>query len=424
MTQTQTTWQNRLFCDENIRSFCDWLTIGAVALFLNAIAAGKKLVDQHEVCVPGFTTDAQTGEFECGATKNASWTYPHIEWSITSFDSLIIGWAPFLVLFVFNAIYFNVPYFRNKIPIDTIPSNLQINTSLLRWCDAILRCMLLVSATTTLLGQILKMVTGLPRPNAYTLLENNYRVGSVYVSFPSGHIAIGYTNCFVFGLFCQNAIKYSLKQHLINKHTRKSTCVQIKLDPRLMKCCDNIETSSDKPNNKTEISDNNDDNKHGSMINESHAQHESFNGHYWFFLPIWNWLNYFPTLCLLIAWSPLIFPATYIGVTRIREYWHSDTDCVAGALLGVACGYYFGYCRYYHEIYGIRIYVQEQLRENQVNDNRCSKDKINDSQSDVKMDKLKESIEKQDNDDIGCMEASVDITEIKPTTLADVSADQ
>ena len=67
---------------------------------------------------------------------------------------------------------------------------------------------------------------------------------------------------------------------------------------------------------------------------------------------LWNLLYRFPTFCMVIAWSPMAI-ATYIGVTRIREYWHSDVDCVAGALMGMFCGYYFGYRRYYHDMYGV-----------------------------------------------------------------------
>ena len=88
-----------------------------------------------------------------------------------------------------------------------------------------------------------------------------------------------------------------------------------------------------------------------------------FNGHYWFFLPLWNVLYRIPSLSMLIAWSPMV-GATYVGVTRIREYWHSDVDCVAGAIIGVAIAHFFGYRRYYNHIYGIKknndVYVDNQ----------------------------------------------------------------
>ena len=61
-----------------------------------------------------------------------------------------------------------------------------------------------------------------------------------------------------------------------------------------------------------------------------------------------------PSLCYCIAWIP-ICGATYVGVTRITEYWHSDIDCVAGALIGIFCAHFFGYLRYYNEIYGVKI---------------------------------------------------------------------
>ena len=101
------------------------------------------------------------------------------------------------------------------------------------------------------------------------------------------------------------------------------------------------------------------------MATNSSEGSKYFNGHYWYLLPIWNKLHYFHTILLCIVWSPMIFGGTYIGVTRIRDYWHSDVDCVTGAIIGMAVAYYFGYKRYFHEIYGV--YTNNNDKNNSVN---------------------------------------------------------
>ena len=168
-------WKEILTSDWVIRSFWDWVTLLLSGLLL-LFVANKTLIDEYKFCIPAWTLD-KDGNYECGDLKNAAWTYPEVDWSIGSFDSFVIGWTPFFFVFVFNIIYFKVPRFRKTIPFDNIPSNFEINTSIIRWLDVTLRCMVSVSVVTTLLGQICKFVTGLPRPNAYTLLEGDFRTG-------------------------------------------------------------------------------------------------------------------------------------------------------------------------------------------------------------------------------------------------------
>lgn len=272
--------------------------------------------------MPGVDKDDQ-GDFICGAVRNPSYEYPFVSQSVTAGQSLLIAWAPFMFLFIFNIIFWNIPYLRQKYIPSQIEPNLRINTSLLRWCDVTLRCLLYISGMTTFIGHILKFVIGLPRPNAYSLLDDP---DASMVSFVSGHLAIGYTNCFIFGLWCQKSIQYSMKQNFRLPY-------------------ENIDDKFD-----------NDDEQEQKGVGKC-----KFNGNYWFLLPLWNMLCYVPTLSIVIAWFPIV-GATFIGVTRITEYWHNEVDCVAGALVGIACAYYFGYLRYYYEIYGVIVTENQQTK--------------------------------------------------------------
>ena len=304
-----------IFNNWYMKSLFDWVFILTIGVSLIFIVVFEEWIHHHDVCLPGYDIDNE-GNFICGEIRNPSWEYPIVKLTVTSFNAVLIGLAPVFFLFLFNLLVWNIPYFKNKLIPQKVKSNLYINTSLLLWFDVILRCILSIAAMTTLLTHVLKFVTGLPRPNAYALLDNNKL--EERFSFVSGHTAIAYTFTWLFGMYCSKSINYCVSKNMIL------------------------------PNK------------------ERHQELEYFNGNYWFLLPIWQKLSYVPSLCYMLAWAP-VAGATYVGVTRITEYWHSDIDCVGGALIGIFCAYYFGYLRYYNEIYGVRINYKEP--ENNNNDN-------------------------------------------------------
>ena len=296
-----------MICFKNtwyMTSLLDWVIILIIAISLIFIVLLEEWIPHHNTCLPGYDVDSE-GNFICGENRNPLWQNPFVKLSVTSFDATLIGLAPFFVLFLFNLLVWNIPFFKNKLIPQKVKSNLYINTSLLLWCDVMVRCILFIAGMTTLFTHILKFVTGLPRPNAYALVDTN-RTQERY-SFVSGHTAIAYTYTWLFGILSSKSINYCISKNMI-------------------------------------------------LPNQERPQEvEYFNGNYWFLLPLWQKLSYVPSLCYMLAWAP-VCGATYVGVSRIIEYWHSDIDCVAGALVGIFCAYFFGYLRYYNEIYGVRTY--------------------------------------------------------------------
>lgn len=288
-----------------IEMICDWVILVILGIFLDLLVLKEcRVFSCYYRCIPGITKD-NNGNFICGSDRNPAYSNPLIEHSLTAVDAVYIAFAPFLFLIIFNTFVWSIKKYREKY-FPSKNTKLHINQSFLIWLEVILRSMAYASAFTALFVHILKFTLGIPRPNANTLYDNNDKRGMS--SFPSGHIAIGYTNCFLFALWCQNAIDYSMK-HNYNLFKKEKE--------------------------------------------EQNGERE-FNGHYWFLLPLWNKLSFCPTISIFLAWSPLIFASTYIGITRIKEYWHTDIDCVAGGLIGIFCAYYFAYKRFHKHIYGIR----------------------------------------------------------------------
>jgi len=300
----------------NIKSLFDWALILTSAISLLFIVVFEEWIPHHNTCLPGYDVDSE-GNYICGDIRNPLWQNPIVKLSVTSFKATLIGLAPLFFLFLFNLLVWNISSFKNKFIPQKVQSNLYINTSLLRWFDVMVRCILSIAAMTTLLTHVLKFVTGLPRPNAYALVDNN--MPQERFSFVSGHTAIAYTFTWLFGVLCSKSINYCVSKNMIL------------------------------PNQ------------------ERHQEVEYFNGNHWFLYPLWQKLSYIPSLCYMLAWAP-VAGATYVGVTRITEYWHSDIDCVGGALIGIFCAYFFGYIRYYNEIYGIKIDIND-IETTETNDN-------------------------------------------------------
>ena len=281
-----------------IKIFLDILILVGLGIILDRMILENGIMDRYEQCLPGITKNSK-GDFVCGDTRDPSFGYPNIPLSLPASTSLWLSWYPFFILILFNGIVWNTKL-RDKLIPGICGPNVIINQNYWFWLVVVLRAMCAVSGMTVLLCHIIKFVVGTPRPNANTLYDEGDSRGMV--SFVSGHIAIGYCNAWLFGLWCNRSLQYSLKQ---NFH----------------------------------------------LPGEKYSKVNTFNGNYWFFYPLWELLRYVPTISILIAWGPLI-TATYIGVTRIREFWHHPVDCVAGALIGIGCAYYFGYLRYYYDIYG------------------------------------------------------------------------
>jgi membrane-associated phospholipid phosphatase len=254
-------------------------------LLLHFLITKKYFLKQYRFCIPYLNTDCNLV-----TEKDPTIAYPYTELSIGAPESFFLSILPFIVLVPINFfIYF----------INGFPNYIKFNL-LFIWFLNVLRAIATTSAYTTLIVHILKYIIGIPRPNAYSLIhlsenkEIGYSIDSAYESFPSGHIAIGYTNCYLFGLLCQKSLLYSIKKLKYNLKDDKNT-------------------------------------------------------NHFFFLPLFDVFKYFPTLSYTFIWFPLV-GATYIGVSRIHEYWHSPLDCVTGALIGIFVAHNV-FNRYYYEFY-------------------------------------------------------------------------
>lgn len=283
-----------------IRFIIDCLFIVFYAFILDKLIIKGDLIEKHKGCIPGYTKDSE-GNFICGSEINQQINNPNIKLSVTAEESFIISVFPFILLILFNIIYFNI---------------YKIKQSIIIWLLNIIRLIATGSSVTTIIVHFLKFTIGLPRPNSYSLKDDDGIIGgSAYESFPSGHIAIAYVNCYMFGIMVQKSLEYSIKKyHVYLKNGNNSNNVEIVI------------------HNGNEGEENN--NIIGDKL---------------FFLPLWNLLKHIPTLSYFIVWSPMI-GATYVGITRIREYWHSDVDCLAGALIGIFVGH-ITYKRYYNDFY-------------------------------------------------------------------------
>ena len=287
--------------------------MGGYGIILDQMITKRSFLEQKRTCIPGYTLNAD-GSFKCGDVENGSWTMPFITLSVGAPESFLISVIPFMLLIPFNIIYFNI--FKPK-------TEKNMNTSIIVWFLNILRVLGTASGISTIIIHILKYTIGLPRPNTYSILNGNkgYPHDAAFESFPSGHIAIGFVNCYIFCIMAQNSLEYSMKRNYVCSKVK-----EVVVEPPTGVVVENAE-------------------------NDEEEVEEEFTGHHWFFLPIWNKLKYVPTIAYILVWLPMA-GATYIGITRIREYWHSDIDCVTGALIGIATGH-ISYKRYYYEFYGI-----------------------------------------------------------------------
>ena len=298
------------------RFIIDAVLMGIYGYTLYAMIVERDFLPQSRTCIPGITKN-DDGTYKCGDVYDQQLNKPYIKLSVGAPESFAISVIPFAILIPFNLIYFN---FFN------IPKTKKnINQKIGIWILNMIQMLGTGAGISTIIIHILKYTIGLPRPNTYSNLnESKTEVNDIaFESFPSGHIAIGFVNCYIYCIMAQNALDYSMKKNYQSPMPKKE-----------------IEQE-----NRTEVVVN--------PFNEEQEQNkdeEEFNGNYWFFLPLWNLLRHIPTLSYILVWLPMA-GATYIGITRIREYWHHDVDIVAGALIGIACGH-LTYKRYYYDIYG------------------------------------------------------------------------
>ena len=263
----------------------DCIFIGLYGLFLHLMITKRLFFKQYRFCMPELNKDCNISN-----VKDPSYGYAYQKLSVGAPESFFLAVLPFIILVIINfLIYF----------CGVFPRHIKLNM-LIIWFLNILRAIATTSAYTTIIVHILKYIIGIPRPNAYSLLyysekgEIGYSPNSAYESFPSGHIAIGYTNCYLFSILCQKSLMYSIKKFKFNLKDDEKT-------------------------------------------------------NHFFFLFLFDTFKYFPSLMYTFIWSSLI-GATYIGVTRIHEFWHSPLDCVTGALIGIFVAHNT-FNRYYYDFF-------------------------------------------------------------------------
>lgn len=305
-----------------LRFVIDAVLLGVYGFTLYAMVIERWIFTQKRTCIPGLDKNPD-GSFKCGNEYDQQLNKPYIKLSVGAPESFGLSMIPYVLLIIFNIIYFNI--YKPK-------SSKNINTSIFIWFLNIIQMLGTGAGLSTIIIHILKYTIGLPRPNTYSNLNPEGTAASdiAFESFPSGHISIGFVNCYIFCIFAQNAFDYALRKNYISPKP--------------------IPQAEPQEPNQVVVNpfedNNNEDNE------DKKEEVEEFNGHYWFFLPIFNFLKYIPSLALILIWTPFI-GATYVGITRIREYWHHDVDIVAGALIGIACGH-LTYKRYYYDIYGTK----------------------------------------------------------------------
>ena len=280
-----------------IRFLLDCVLFTIYSVILDQMVDKRKFLSQHRTCIPAYTRKSD-GSFLCGDVRDPHINQPFITLSIGSPESFALATVPFMILVPFNFIW----YYLNKFPKNTPHPFI--------WLINVIRILATTSGISTIIIHLLKYIIGLPRPNTYSILDREgYPDNVAFESFPSGHTSICFTICYVYGVMAQNALDYSLKE---NHETliKKEKPVEVLHKP---------------------------------------DEEEKFRGDHFFFLPLWNLLKFIPGISYILVWSPMV-GATYVAITRMREYWHTDVDCVAGALIGIAIGH-ISYKRYYYDFY-------------------------------------------------------------------------
>lgn len=178
----------------------------------------------------------------------------------------------------------------------------------LHYTDIMLRIYLIISILCVYVTQIMKKYVGSPRPNFYINYDADTKVDQAYMSFPSGHAAEAFGPMIVPTLFFVDVINYVEKCTFVKKDCIVTT--------------------------------------HNSIANT---------GCNWFLLPLWRLLRNVSLLSYLIALIPL-YVASWISLTRAKDYKHHLIDCVAGALIGSVVGYFFGYKKYYYQLMGVPVH--------------------------------------------------------------------
>ena len=80
-------------------SLLDWVIILIIAISLIFIVLLEEWIPHHNTCLPGYDVDSEDN-FICGENRNPLWQNPFVKLSVTSFDAILIGLAPFFVLFL------------------------------------------------------------------------------------------------------------------------------------------------------------------------------------------------------------------------------------------------------------------------------------------------------------------------------------
>ena len=294
----------------------------------------------YKQCIPGTSP--------CGETRDAQLEYPLVAERVTSFESALYSFLPWVLLLIPNIIFFYIQSKKKKknetLKAETKPNHISDMKYIFIVLELLLRCLSFCCGLCLCLTKLTKIYVGRPRPNFYQQTNNNtdHSIHNAFESFPSGHSSISSSSLFLLSLFLWNSIYYVQKR------------IQLKRFYKLLKKSSN-----------------------GNNTFYYGFDCIPINIHSWFLLALWIKLHNHLSLCLILSLIPgIIF--FYVGISRILDYQHHYVDVVSGWLLGIMCAllsfimYYPKFEYYINVMFVCQANYSDDEKINQIKNINCN----------------------------------------------------
>ena len=285
--QESTSDNESLFVKTKLAYIIDWITVLIITIIALIIEFEAVTITPNQYFIPQFSTAIN------GTQSNVNIQYPKRESTVNDGELIVICFIPAILLFIISAV---ILYIMDS-------ANYSIKTVLLNF-ELLLRQLLLSFSFCLLITDIIKIITGIPRPYYQALynevINNNLdksELNDGRYSFPSGHSSLPMAVNGLLVIFLFNSFKFAL-------HCKdQNTCIN----------------TIDNPNS------------------------------YYFYMLFYK-LSDFKILLGLIILFP-IYLSFYSGLSRIVDYKHYPVDVVSGFILGF-CIAILVYNIFYDEMYG------------------------------------------------------------------------
>eukprot|EP01084_Bolivina_argentea_P295407 508578_1 len=221
---------------------------------------------------------------------NYNFAYPNIDEKVPGLEFTIIIAMIWYGLFAFDAIL--LYFIDSKFVFNEWLTHFFLMIRMSHFCFAI-----------TFIGHdVIKLAVGAPRPYLLAIYDsaNKQQLNNVRKSFISGHAAISMSMMSLLTMMFYESYKYMEKQH-----------------------------------------------KYGIYV--MYDAMTTSNPHSYYLCGLWHFLKDIPLLLMGILFVPMYF-ALYIGLTRVIDYKHFETDVVGGFVFGIGCAL-ISYLIYWNEMY-------------------------------------------------------------------------